>query len=552
MSGGNSTNSPPRRSAGISISQDWPRAVFASIVVLMAAGFWFAARWIDRSTQNLDFAAISYLGWPIAIGSALAGYYGLKSSPRSIKVLLSALCGLAAAIGLAGFLVLSNCFICTVPGITPSRFLISNVFRDDPDHKIDTTQQPQELLLNWNFDPAEIYDPASLALIQTLFQAAWLVLIVGSMSSLGAWAAIISDRDAPPASVPVESQAGRRRWRTPVAVLAGAVAASLLVGTGLIGWRLLSPSVIPPPRKDLPEIARSAGKEQVAHNENVAHADRGIDLKLTEQFSAGRKWAVLIGVDEYLDPEFPKLRYCVNDAKLMAAQLSERCGYDPERILLMTDDQEKLYQRPLLINLEEQVRGWLSKCESEDTVLVFFAGHGMLDHGNGYLVPQDCRKKNAALTAWATDELRKLLHSCAATQKILILDCCHSGGNERSADDTAVGPSSQKLGESFARAKGLITLASCQTDETSKEWDAKHHGLFTYILAQGLAGAADFDHNGIVDSDEIYRYTVDHVPLTAQHELNTTRQTPVRLIGEDVVGVFALSHVSPTDAAHGK
>ncbi len=538
MSGGNSTHSPAQRSVRISISQYWSYAAFLGIVMLMATGFWFAARWIDRSTQNLDFAAVSYCGWPLAMGAAVAGYYGLKNSPRPIKVLLSGCCGLAAAMGLAGFLTLSNCFICTVPGMNPSRFLISNIFRDDPDHKIDATQRPQELLLNWNFDPAEIYDPASLALIQTSFQVAWIVLIFGSMSSLGAWAAIISDYGPQAVNVPGASEAGRRRWRTPVAVLAGAVAASLLVGSGLIGWRFLSPSAIPQTQKNRPVASRSAG------NENVAHPDRGIDLKLSEQFNAGRKWAVLIGVDEYLDPEFPKLRFCVNDAKLMATQLSERCGYDPERILLMTDDQEKLYQRPLLINLEEQVRGWLSKCEPADTVLVFFAGHGMLDHGNGYLVPQDCRKKNAALSAWATDELRKLLHSCAATQKILILDCCHSGGNERSADDAAVGPSSQELGESFARAKGLITLASCQTDETSKEWGAKHHGLFTYVLAQGLAGAADFDHNGIVDSDEIYRYTVDHVPLMAQYELNTTRQTPVRLIGEDVVGVFALSHVS--------
>lgn len=267
------------------------------------------------------------------------------------------------------------------------------------------------------------------------------------------------------------------------------------------------------------------------------------DQQLVRQFDAGRKWALVIGVNEYLDPAVPRLKYCVADAKLVASQLASKCGYDPLHVLVMTDDQEKPHLRPLLINLENQVRSWLSKAEGGDTVLFYFSGHGLVDErGNGYLVPQDCRRERLELYAYGLDTLRKQLAACQATQKLLILDCCHAG-SDKAADAVAVGPSSQELGQAFAGAEGLITLASCRKEQKSHEWPAKSQGLFTYFLAQGLSGSADFDRNGLVDSDELYRFTVDEVPITAQRELNVPAQTPIRIIGSDVVGVFALARV---------
>ena len=43
-------------------------------------------------------------------------------------------------------------------------------------------------------------------------------------------------------------------------------------------------------------------------------------------FSAdqGRKWAVVIGANEYLDPTIPGLKYCVADARRVFATLTKR------------------------------------------------------------------------------------------------------------------------------------------------------------------------------------------------------------------------------------
>ena len=126
-----------------------------------------------------------------------------------------------------------------------------------------------------------------------------------------------------------------------------------------------------------------------------------------------------------------------------------------------------------------------------------------------------------------------------------MLDCCHAGGEK---GESVAGSSSQELGASFRSAEGLVTLASCRKQETSREWEAKRHGLFTYFLCEGLTGMADGDRNGVVDSDELYSYVLEKVQLTSQRELNA-RQTPIRIIGEDVVGRFALAWLKPNWSA---
>ena len=260
-----------------------------------------------------------------------------------------------------------------------------------------------------------------------------------------------------------------------------------------------------------------------------------------EQFAQGRKWAVVIGINEYLDPAIPRLRYSVADARLVAETLIQKCGYEADRILLLTDDQEKRHLLPLRLNLLEQIPAWLGHAGPADTVLVFFAGHGFLDQRDqGYLAPMDCKRANLGLTGFRTDDLRNSLEQCAAGRKLLILDCCHAGA-EREADLS--GMSSEELGAAFRQARGLVTLASCGKNQRSCEWEAKGHGLFTHFLALGLRGDADFDQNGFVDSDELYRYVYDKVSTTAQRELNVG-QRPVRFIPPDAEGVLVVGKIN--------
>ncbi len=271
---------------------------------------------------------------------------------------------------------------------------------------------------------------------------------------------------------------------------------------------------------------------------------------LEKQLSSGRRLAIVIGIDAY--PTMP-LKCCVKDAKLLAATLRDRCGYDPDGILEMTDLQEDPNLRPTLANIRHQVRRFLSNATPKDTVLISFSGHGGLRSEGageklkrtGYVCPIDfdgTRDKDSSLPV---DDLRQMLQECLAAQKLLVLDSCHSGGAGAVSGFTIA----ENVGHTFQKAQGLITFAACRRDEVSSEDREAGHGAFTLSFVQGLEGLADFDQNRIVDSDELYRHVLAEVPANVNALFPGRNQTPVRVIGQDVVGVFALAPVLPKPKA---
>lgn len=268
-----------------------------------------------------------------------------------------------------------------------------------------------------------------------------------------------------------------------------------------------------------------------------------IDHVLARQFDAGDKWAVVVGVGQYLDSQIPDSGHPAADARLVAGVLSDVCGYPAERVLLICDDQEDEHLRPSCANLRKHIADSLKQAKQGDTVVVFYSGLGFMDeHGQGVLAPADCDKARLTETGFPVDDVREMLDRCKATQKLLILDC-YRGQRKRSKE--SAGASSAELAIALQNADGLITLGSCAKDESSGAWDVKRHGLFAYLLAEGLRGKADLDGNGLVDSDELYRFLLDTVSATAIWELGT-QQNPVRNIPLSVKGVYALAKVPIT------
>lgn len=290
----------------------------------------------------------------------------------------------------------------------------------------------------------------------------------------------------------------------------------------------------------------ATAQEQIA----AGNAHRKFSQDLEKQLTTGRRLAIVIGIDAY--PVNP-LKCCVKDAKLLASTLRDRCGYDPDGILEMTDRQEDLGRRPTLNNLRHQIRRFLSDATPNDTVLVSYSGHGGLRSEGvgqnlkliGYICPIDFDGAREKDTSLPVDELRQMLQECLAAQKLLILDSCHSGSAGTASGFTIA----ENVGHALQKAQGLITFAACRRDEVSSEDREAGHGAFTLSFVQGLEGSADFDQNRIVDSDELYRHVLAEVPANVSALYPGRNQTPVRVIGQDVVGVFALAPVLPKPKA---
>jgi len=277
-----------------------------------------------------------------------------------------------------------------------------------------------------------------------------------------------------------------------------------------------------------------------AQDSSVGRRRAEFDRGLAHQFDAGDKWAVVVGVGRCLDSQIPDLKYPAADARLVADVLSNSCGYPAEQVLLICDDQAEKHLRPSCANLRKTIPNSLKQANEGDTVVVFYSGFGFVDeHGHGILATADCEKARLAETGFPVDDLRDMLDQCKAMQKLMILDCGHGPSKK---GKKSIGASSAELGLALRNAHGLITLGSCAKNESSAEWESKQHGLFAYLLADGLKGKADLDENGLVDSDELYRFLAAKVPVTALWEVGK-EQNPVRCIPLSVKGVYALAKV---------
>lgn len=231
------------------------------------------------------------------------------------------------------------------------------------------------------------------------------------------------------------------------------------------------------------------------------------------------KWAILIGVNRYHESLGP-LKYAVHDCRRVGEVLTQGPdGFPADHVLLITDDQSE-DRRPTYANIHSWLASWLSQPKEEDTVFVYFSGHGRDMAGKCYLAPGDATLQTMHVTGIPVAHVQDILARCKAKQKILVLDACHSGAGKD------VAAMSGSMMDQIAAGKGIYTITSCDADELSHEWDEKKQGVFSYYLAEALSGACPPDGQGRVTAESLYEWVYDRVRSWAARKRCT--QTPKR------------------------
>ena len=269
-------------------------------------------------------------------------------------------------------------------------------------------------------------------------------------------------------------------------------------------------------------------------------------------------YAVAMGVSEYANPDW-NLKYAAKDAKDVLAKLKAKAGdnYGEVKELLLSD--KEVTKENLA-----KIKDFLSSATIDDTVLMFAAGHGLLDSNYDYYFgTTDIDFNNPEEKGIAFEDFDDILAELPCLKKSLLVDTCHAGeldqdektllasaGTGGSASlPTSKGVAVRSIGtrgmnvkaiegargasEWYDRLQGLFVdlrrgsgstiLSSSAGAEYALESSEQQNGLFTYAVLEALDGkpGADANKDGSVQMSELGEYVKKRVA-----ELTNNKQTP--------------------------
>jgi len=235
--------------------------------------------------------------------------------------------------------------------------------------------------------------------------------------------------------------------------------------------------------------------------------------------------AVVIGINEYVDPKIPNLRFARADAEAIYNVLidPEIGRFKPDNVTLLVDD--KATERNIRSALGTQLP---RRAGRESTVIIYYAGHGApvvdarsrsVDGLEKYLIPHDAVADDLRASGISMDSVQQYFSWLDASQVICFLDSCYSGtAGGRSFDHPAY-QTRAMLSDEFLdslASEGRFIVTACAMNEVSLEDSKKGHGIFTQRLVEGLRGAADANGDGKVTIDELYEYVYKNVESDAR------------------------------------
>jgi hypothetical protein len=184
---------------------------------------------------------------------------------------------------------------------------------------------------------------------------------------------------------------------------------------------------------------------------------------------ASRK-ALIVGIDYYTDMD--QLSGCVDDAHAVKQVLDRHADGTKNfqtKLLTGTGPNDLVTRKMLKEEIRELFAG------DEEIALLYFAGHGHAEATGGYLCATDTMDGDDGVPL---GEVLKLANESSVTNKILLLDSCHSGIAGTTAND-----------ERFAElSQGLTILTASTAKQYAYETD--EGGVFTNLLIDALNGAA--------------------------------------------------------------
>jgi hypothetical protein len=271
-----------------------------------------------------------------------------------------------------------------------------------------------------------------------------------------------------------------------------------------------------------------------------------IDITCTAGKELPDLYLITIGESKFQQSDF-NLTYASKDAKDISDLFSESKAF------------QNVFSKSLI---NEQVtrgnvmalREFLMEAGINDEVMIFIAGHGVLDSKlDYYFATYDMDFQNPATKGLAYEDLEGLLDGINPIKKTLLIDACHSGEIDKEevvltqnvakekgkvqfrAVGNIVKPKlgvkniselTKTLFTDLRKGTGATVISSAGGMEFAIEGEDWKNGLFTYCLINGIrTKKADYNGDNQIWLSEIQRYVAENVSI-----LSGGKQSPTSRI----------------------
>lgn len=188
-------------------------------------------------------------------------------------------------------------------------------------------------------------------------------------------------------------------------------------------------------------------------------------------------YMVVVGISDYPGTK-NDLPLPVNDARKVSWLYGK--NQQAEQIVLLNS-------QATCSNILSAMRQLYARADVDDTLLFFFAGHGMPSGFVAYDMELSYQK------------VRDVMKMSSSRNKMIFADSCFSG--KMRSRESGAGVAHPDIANS-----NILLFLSSRSDEYASESEGMDNGYFTTYLVKGLRGGADKDSNRTITARELYDY----------------------------------------------
>lgn len=309
------------------------------------------------------------------------------------------------------------------------------------------------------------------------------------------------------------------------------------------------------------EMTVTAGPNRLVayafNRDNVKSKDAPLVFAGAESLKRkGTAYIIAVGVNEYANSQY-NLKYAVADARSFGDEMRRKqtqiASFERVEVIELLDANatkeniltvvKRLAGVPGPPTLKAGVADGLKRAEPEDTVIIYYAGHGTAQAQRFYLIPHDLgytgdrtKLTEAGLQTMLSHsisdvELEAAVEGLDAGHLLLIIDACNSG-QALEAEEKRRGPMNSKGLAQLAYEKGMYILTAAQSFQAALEAAQLGHGYLTYALVEeGLkTPVADAEpKDGVLIAREWLNFATERVPRMQEEKMAQGRGLGIQI-----------------------